>query len=498
MRSLLCLNPALADEHPVALLALVSMLGHEREALHLAEVFTDPRRKVRALVWIGVILSQQGRLSELQNLVDQAVEIVGLVDGRAQVDVVAAAARPLIATEHLRSAEAVAQERARVIAVARHLLDPYDCLYACLEIATLHEQTQQPAASTALLEVAAAHARQIGSEQTRATALARVSERLSAAGQVEAAVRLGQEALDIARHLPLRARRGQVLQQIAQAVGLAGQAPLALQVLQEALEPIWQGLARQEGDEAQRAWGLAKVVEVQAGVARNLALAHQTTAAFPLFQETLALVPRITVKERRNEALARLGDALAKAHQVEVALAVARQITNPQDREGVLVEIAATLTSERQFARAIALAWQLPEGWRQSLVLQRVVSTLIDAGQITAATTLAQQIADGQRRGAALTGVALVLVERGQFAAASGLLRQITHLRTRGWALARVGVALAAAGQLTAAAELAQKAIEAVGLLAEVPPQRVPGSGMVFGPGPDRPGIAENEERTSR
>jgi hypothetical protein len=70
-----CSLSSQVDNYPEGLIELLARLGRVQESIGLAEVLTDPKRKIETLIQIGEILSQHSRLTEQQQLITRALEV---------------------------------------------------------------------------------------------------------------------------------------------------------------------------------------------------------------------------------------------------------------------------------------------------------------------------------------------------------------------------------------------------------------------------------------
>jgi tetratricopeptide (TPR) repeat protein len=190
-----------------------------------------------------------------------------------------------------------------------------------------------------------------------------------------------------------------------------------------------------------------KRVEALIGMAKAWAAAGQVERAQQVTVDAEQVAHSMTYLYRKEEALARLVEALVAAGQEERAEQVARSITDPRRQGEALTRVAEALVAAGQLEQAEQVARTMTDPYPQGQALARLAEALVAAGQLEQAEQVARSIIELNPQGQALARLAEALVAAGQLERAEQVAYSITDRDRQPLALALVAHALAEAGQ---------------------------------------------------
>ncbi|MFF0033324.1 trypsin-like serine protease [Streptomyces avermitilis] len=327
-------------------------------------------------------------------------------------------------------------------------------------------------------------ARNITDPEARIRALLGPVRALACTGRVEAAVRLAQEAADLAVTItkPTTSPHpvSRVVLELTQlgladhAVALVRAMPhdrLAGNVPQDIVRLLAQAdriddaeaFAGTIGDSPQRIGALTHL-------GRSLADAGRIRDVLELADETVRLARNLKEGER-DQAITEAARLLTRAGRADDAITLAKDISHVGRQGNILEAITAVLVEIGSVDRARDLAHTIRPWDRRSSALACVAAALMQAGRLAEAARLAHKIADlsrrltHQRKAEALRSASRVLAQTGRVKEALLYARSIDLPDRQAVALVHVVQALASAGRADEAVDLAR---EITGILPHV------------------------------
>jgi tetratricopeptide (TPR) repeat protein len=502
-----------ANTYPEGLIELLAQLGHQQEAIGLAEMLTDPALKIQTLARMSKILGQQERLVEQQQVLSRAVEILRaesclLLEHQLQnVAVALAEAQQVeVATKVARQASDAEMRAWALVAVAEVLAQQGQRTEACLvaqeaadtvrlsvdmrvrsrllyRAASVLMQLGVRAEALMLVKSAIWSAQRIRSAEMRAEALARVAGML-ADEEYSEALALAQTAVEQAQHITAPRERSKALQTVARVLEQLGLHAEAFALIEEAIETAHQSANVQVLDEALQS---AAQTHARAGqVATALELAYQI--ADPVLRaKILQFIAGVLVNAQHTEAHTVIQEASALARHI-VDLRVRVQVLLGLTRVLILAHHSSAQYSLLQ--EATETAWQITDATARAQVLQEVARSLASVQRPGEALAMIQEIVEmtrqteqpsawqeaGDTRIRALTEIAEVLVAAQQHEQAcicaqkaAEATTHITETRNQIWTLGRVAQALIAVHQPEKARVFIQQAIKTMQLTPNAP-----------------------------
>ena len=446
------------DNYPDTIFAVLAALGRDREAVGLAELLVDPKRKTTILCHIGLTLHQHSNPSGTF-IIARAVSVANTVENswmRTE------ALSTVVQTQAWAGLWQEAVSTVRQIDVGRTR-------------ASMLSLIAQAQAQAGLWDRATATARTIDQMDTRATALSALAEAQAQAGLWQAAAILCDEADFISREIDDVQTRAARLSVVAKAQAQTRLWEQAIATVRAIELGYWRATALSDVAKAQ----------AQAGLCEQAAVSARAIDAVEMRAQALIMVARVQAQAGQRETAASLCDE---------ALIAARAIKNHVSRAGVLREVVEALAHVGQYDKAIATARALDD----TSALSVVAEALAQAGLWEQATTTARMITQKEIRASALSTIAKALDQAGQLKAAANLCdeviataraiddmstlsvvaealaqaglweqatttaRMITQKEIRASALSTIAKTLAQAGQLKAAANLCDEAIATV------------------------------------
>ncbi|MFE9024322.1 hypothetical protein ACFYNL_38015 [Streptomyces sp. NPDC007808] len=254
-------------------------------------------------------------------------------------------------------------------------------------------------------------ARNITDPEARIKALLGPVRALACTGRVEAAVRLAQEAADLALTIAKPATFPHPVSRVVLELTQLGLADHAVTLVRTMPHGRLTGNVLQD-------------------IVRLLAQADRT-------DDAEAFARTISDPTQLIGALIHLGRPLADAGRIQDALELADEIVRLARslKEGVrdqaVTEAARLLTRAGRADDAIALAKDISHVGRQGNILEAITAVLVETGRVDRARALAQTIRPWERRRSALACVAGALMQAGRLAETTRLAHKIADLSGR-------------------------------------------------------------------
>jgi hypothetical protein len=483
-----------ADAYPIEAFQALLALGREGEAFDLAELLTQPARKLAVLTLLTEYLFKQpARKAEGKQLYIRVYEIATAVeDSDTQTTALSALTTVLIDAKQLRRAEDVARSIADNERRARSLNDVVDAY---------GEQNNFYRAE----EVA----HSIGVPEERVKALSNLATKRKLANEEEQAERLWQEANTVAsttadndqhsraiHHLSISFMQAKEWEKVETAVrSIAGNeekinvlCQLALAFTQEGFaaraETAWEDALTTastitERDKQDKAYRIYATAQIQAGLRSKAETIARRKITNPT--EKIAVFSDLAsnlVRESLWEQSKRIIDLIVKEYDLTDV--------DPSLLHNTLIRISLDLARRDQWEQARATALAIPTkeaqcralmgnvcamaqaglsemaqvGWEearamctaqmdavQSSVTGVLVSVLVEAGQIEQAKKIVPTLLDKQRREYIREEIAGALARTGQPAEAEKIAQEITHPQRKANIQKSIAVAQMKAGQ---------------------------------------------------
>ena len=348
-----CSLTSRADRYPEAAFRLLVLLGRKQEALGLAELLTDPIKKVQALVHIALQLREQtSQDSEWLELLMKAGEVSHMIkdsswysSGQAE------------ALRDLGTALAQAQQWTEAKRVISTIKDRSAQAEALRDLGTALAQAQQLEQASQVWTEAERVIHTIKGPSGQAWALRALGTALAQAQQMEQASQVWTEAERVISTIKSRSARAEALSALGTALAQAQQMEQASQVWTEAERVIHTIKDRSARAEALSALGAA------------LTQAQQLEQASQVWTEAERVIRTIKDPSAQAEALRDLGTALAQAQQWTEAERVISTIKVSSAQAWALSALGTALTQAQQLEQASQV-------WTEA---ERVIRTIGDS-----------------------------------------------------------------------------------------------------------------------
>lgn len=435
------------DNYPDSLFTALAHVGRVQEAIILAEVLSDPARKVHTLCRIGLILSQTAQNNPRGAfIIARAIAVARAIDSpwvRAEAlsTIVREQAEAGDWEQALDIARTIEQAEQRAEALSAVVLAQVQVAELELSLSTAHTIEDLFVRAEALSIIARAQAqsgqhkkalataRSIGDIFTRAESLRIVAEIQARSGQwnqafitansiadvyvrtealgtialVQAQAGQWKQALDTARSTKRADACASLLSIIAAAQTNAGHIAEALTIINEAFS-----IANTIEDPLTRADALNDIVS-----------AHIEAKQW---EQALATARTMDDANMSAESLGNIAFAQAQAGQWDLALATARSIENKDGCAEALSAVAEELAQAGHIPEATALiveaasvALSIEDGNWLTEALRAVTAAQAEAGEWESAVTTAHAIDDPDTHAAALGIVAAAQAQAGEW-----------------------------------------------------------------------------------
>lgn len=173
-------------------------------------------------------------------------------------------------------------------------------------------------------------------------------------------------------------------------------------------------------------------------------------------REGRLLASKIIEREERDEAMAHVAGAIAKAGQHDEAIETALTIQDENTRAEALTLISTALTetgkpdeAEKALAQAISLAVGSTERYEREVVMIQIAGALVAAGRVDDALRHLENVGDLKTRAYLLWDIATIQANKGQFADADESVELIQETTIRNLAMIEVIEVLAESGRYT-------------------------------------------------
>ncbi len=397
-----CSLASKVDRYPLAAFRLLLLLKRKQEALDLAELLTNPVRKVSALIEIAKQIGEQtdGRQEQFQVFL-RAHEVANLIEeSRAKAEALFKIGEALIQTQNWKRAEVVwaeAQDVIRTIKESKMKAETQAKLYEALTraqqwerakvlINTIEESRTRAEALQELVEVLPRAQQWEPAEAVWALTDAVspvVEERFKAViytlkkneQQFETLIKLGE--------VLIRAQQWERAQVVWEEAETLIHAIEESRTRVEALIKLGEALIRaQQWERAQVVWEEAETLihtieesrtRVEALIKLGEALIHaqQWEQVEGIWEQVESAIHTIEESKIRSEAWRELGETLVRAQQWEHAENVIYKIEEESQKVVAMIELGEALAQAQQ--------WEQAEGiWMETFV---AVDSIVERGQ---------------------------------------------------------------------------------------------------------------------
>ena len=414
-----CSLKSRADRYPEEAFRMLVLLGRKQEALELAELLTDPAKKVRALIHIVEQLRKQMKheSERLEILLRAGEAAYAIQDNAAQARVLVDLGVALVQAQQSEHASRVWAEAERVIG-------------------TIQDNAAQ------------------------ARVLVDLGVALVQAQQSEHASRVWAEAERVIGSIQDSAAQARVLSALGVALAQAQQS--------EHASRVWA--------ETERVIGAIQDNAAQAGALSALGVA---LAQAQQWVEAERVIGSIQGSAERGGALRDLGKALVQAQQLEHASQVWAEaervigmIQDSAERSGALSALGVALAQAQQWAEAERVIGTIQDNYEQARTLSALGVALAQAQQWAEAKRVIGTIqgSDEQARALRDLGMALVQAQQSEHAAqvwaeAERVIGTIQYNSAQARALRDLGAVLVQAQQLEHAAQVWAEAERVIGTI---------------------------------
>jgi tetratricopeptide (TPR) repeat protein len=371
-----CSLTSRVDRYPEEAFRLLVLLGRKQEALGLAELLTDPIKKVRVLVHIALQLREQASQdSEWLELLMNAGEVSHTIKDRSWESSAQASA-----LRDLGTALAQAQqwtEAERVISTIKSHSAQASALSA---LGTALAQAQQMEQASQVWTEAKRVISTIKDSSVQASALSALGTALAQAQQMEQASQVWTEAERVISTIKDSSAQASALSALAQ----AQQWTEVKRVISTIKDNFWQASAlsalgtalaqAQQWTEAERFISTIKVSSSQASVLSAL------DTALAQAQEAKRVISTIKVSSSQASALSAMDTALAQAQQWSEAERVISTIKDSSAQADALRSLATLIAQTdklEQLMHLIQHAWQQAKTREEALALFSIASSVI-------------------------------------------------------------------------------------------------------------------------
>jgi len=465
-----------ADRYPEGAFRLLVLLRREQEAIGLAELLTNERRKVRALSeialqlreqvslqadWLGLLQRAEQVALGIQNSYQQACTLGELGQALAQVGEAERVAQIWQQAEQVVFRIEDSQQQAKALSMLGQALAQAGQWQQAEQIISRIEDSYEQAKALSMLGQALA---QIGQWQQAEQIISRIdygyehTKALSALSRALAQAGQWQQAEQVVFRIEDSYEQAEALSMLGQALAQAGEtrrAELLWQQTEQIISRIKDSYGKAEVLSAlSRAlaqagqWQQAEQVvfriedsyeqaEALSMLGQALAQAGETRRAELLWQQTEQIISRIKDSYGKAEVLSALSRALAQAGQWQQAEQVVFRIEDSYEQAKALSMLSQALAQAGQWQQAEQVVFRIEDSYKQAEALSMLGQALAQTVETSSAALLRQQaeqiisrIEDSQEHVMALASVAKALAQAGRY-------NDLLHLIQRFWLLAR-------------------------------------------------------------